>query len=105
VILIGGGLGKGLDFSPLAEASRDRVKRAILIGDAREPLGRVLERVTEVETADSMGQAVERAMTAADPGDVVLLSPSCASFDMFQNFEDRGDHFRAEVERLRERYA
>ncbi|MCK4545941.1 MAG: UDP-N-acetylmuramoyl-L-alanine--D-glutamate ligase [Candidatus Eisenbacteria sp.] len=102
VILIAGGLGKGLDFAALAEASRGRVKRAILMGEAREEISHVLEKVTDVEFAGSMSEAVDRAMDVADPGEIVLLSPACASFDMFRNFEDRGNAFRAEVERLRD---
>jgi UDP-N-acetylmuramoylalanine--D-glutamate ligase len=78
------------------------VKRAVLIGESREKIGRVLGAVTDIEFAESMRDAVRRAHAAALPGETVLLSPACASFDMFRNFEDRGDVFRAEVEALRE---
>ncbi len=102
VILIAGGLGKGLDFSSLADASRGVVKRAVLIGESGEKIGRALEAVADIEVAESMRDAVRRAHRAALPGETVLLSPACASFDMFRNFEDRGDVFRAEVGMLRE---
>jgi len=102
VILIAGGLGKGLDFSPLAEGARGVVKRAVLVGQSREEIGRALERATRIEFAESMSDAVRRAYGAARPGETVLLSPACASFDMFRNFEHRGDVFRAAVGTLRE---
>ncbi len=102
VILIAGGLGKGLDFSPLAGASRGVVRRAILIGASREEIGRVLEPVADVEFAETLSGAVRRAYETANSGETVLLSPACASFDMFRNFEHRGDAFRAEVRTLME---
>ena len=101
IVLIAGGKGKGQDFAPLAEAARGRVRRAVLIGQDRARIRVVLEGAgVPTETAESMEEAVRRAREAARVGDVVLLSPACASFDMFRNFEHRGDVFKAVVRAL-----
>jgi UDP-N-acetylmuramoylalanine--D-glutamate ligase len=100
VILLAGGLGKGGDYEVLVAPVRRAVKRAILFGAAREMLARTLAGTTEVEVVDSLGEAVARAARAARPGDTVLLSPACASFDMFRDYADRGRQFRALVEAL-----
>jgi len=97
VVLVAGGVGKGADFSPLAEAARGRVRRAVLIGEAAPELEAVLSPVCGVERADSMEAAVAAAVAAARAGDTVLLSPACASFDMFENFEHRGRVFAEAV--------
>jgi len=98
VILIAGGKGKGQDFGPLGEAARGRVRHAVLIGVDRDQLRRPLAAAgVGTEDAASMEEAVRRARAAARPGEVVLLSPACASFDMFRNFEHRGDVFTAAV--------
>jgi UDP-N-acetylmuramoylalanine--D-glutamate ligase len=101
IVLIAGGKGKGQDFAPLGEAARGRVRHAVVIGADRAALGDALARAgAAVEEARSMEDAVRAARDAARPGDVVLLSPACASFDMFRNFEHRGDEFKAAVMRL-----
>jgi len=97
IVLIAGGRDKAQDFAPLAAAAAGRVKAAVLIGEGRASLGPALRGVTPVQEADSMGEAVRRAFALAAPGDVVLLSPACASFDMFRDYEHRGEVFRAEV--------
>ncbi|MBI3637593.1 MAG: UDP-N-acetylmuramoyl-L-alanine--D-glutamate ligase [Candidatus Rokubacteria bacterium] len=95
VVLIAGGLGKGQDFRPLAEAARDRVTHAVLIGQDGPALAAALEAEGIPCTAStSLESALGVARDAAGAGDVVLLSPACASFDMFDNFEHRGDVFR-----------
>ncbi len=94
VVLIAGGLGKGADFTELAAAADGRVREAILLGADREALARALADTVPVRLVDSLGQAVARAAEAALAGDSVLFSPACASFDMFRNFEHRGDCFR-----------
>jgi UDP-N-acetylmuramoylalanine--D-glutamate ligase len=92
VVLIAGGKGKGQDFAPLIRAARGRVRHAVLIGVDRAQLrGPLTLAGAVVEDAGSMEAAVLAAHAAARPGDVVLLSPACASFDMFDNFEHRGD--------------
>jgi UDP-N-acetylmuramoylalanine--D-glutamate ligase len=97
VVLIAGGRDKGQDFAPLAAAAAGRVKAAVLIGEGRATLGPALRGVTAVHEAESMGAAVRHAFALAQAGDVVLLSPACASFDMFRDYEQRGDVFRREV--------
>ena len=94
IVLIAGGKGKGQDFSPLAAAARGRVRQAVLIGVDRAAIRAVLE-TAGVPCADaaSMREAVATARSLARTGDVVLLSPACASFDMFDNFEHRGEVF------------
>ena len=100
VILLAGGVEKGGDYGVLIEPVRRTVKRAIVFGAAREMLARTFAGATEVEVVDSLGQAVARAAAVAVPGDTVLLSPACASFDMFRDYADRGRHFKALVEAL-----
>lgn len=98
VILIAGGRGKGQDFAPLARAAGGRVRLAVLIGEDRERIRTTLDAAgIRAVFADSMNEAVRLADAAARPGEIVLLSPACASFDMFENFEQRGDAFRAAV--------
>ena len=102
VVLIAGGKGKGQDFAPLARAARGRVGHAVLIGEDAPRLAAALTAEgVAVTRAVSLQAAVERARALARPGHVVLLSPACASFDMFDNFEHRGEVFRTVVEGLR----
>ncbi|MBI4610561.1 MAG: UDP-N-acetylmuramoyl-L-alanine--D-glutamate ligase [Candidatus Rokubacteria bacterium] len=98
VILIAGGRGKGQDFTPLAEAARGRVCLAVLMGEDREKIREALAAAAVPSlSAGSMDEAVRLASADARPGNVVLLSPACASFDMFENFEHRGEAFRTAV--------
>jgi UDP-N-acetylmuramoylalanine--D-glutamate ligase len=100
VILIAGGVAKGADFSRLRPLAARRVKKAVLIGQARPQLRQTFEGVTTVAEASGMDEAVRIASESAVPGDVVLLSPACASFDQFRDFEDRGRRFKALVNAL-----
>jgi UDP-N-acetylmuramoylalanine--D-glutamate ligase len=101
VVLIAGGKGKGQDFQPLAAAARGRVAHAVLIGEDGGKIATALAAAgITVTPADSMPAAIDAALAAARPGDVVLLSPACASFDMFDNYEHRGDVFKRLVERF-----
>ena len=102
IVLIAGGRDKGQRFDGLAEAARGRVKAAVVIGEGRATLGPALRAVTQVEEAESMGEAVRRAAALAVAGDVVLLSPACASFDLFRDYEHRGTVFAEEVRALPE---
>ncbi len=99
LLLIAGGRAKGESFEPLAAAARGRVDRAFLIGEAAPELADALGDVPH-ETSGDLGTAVTAAATVARPGDVVLLSPACASYDQFRDFEERGDEFRRLVEGL-----
>lgn len=100
VILIAGGLDKGSDFSPLYDLFKRKVKLLVLIGKAADKMAKVLGTATETVFAQSLREAVRLAATRAGHGDVVLLSPACASFDMFRDFEDRGRQFKEAVKEL-----
>jgi UDP-N-acetylmuramoylalanine--D-glutamate ligase len=100
--LIAGGRDKGGDFSRLTEAVRRRVKHVILIGEAAPLLRNAWAGATAMSNADSLNDAVELAAREAPAGDVVLLSPACASFDMFRDYQDRGRQFKAAVQSLSE---
>ncbi len=100
VILIAGGLDKGGDFTPLKDLVKEKVKRLILIGKAKEKIADAIGGLTDTIFASSLEDAVNIASHKADKGDVVLLSPACASFDMFKNFEERGRVFKEAVNRL-----
>jgi UDP-N-acetylmuramoylalanine--D-glutamate ligase len=95
VVLIAGGKGKGQDWAPLAAAARGRVGRVVVIGEDGPRIGAALASVgVPVSSAATMQAAIDAARAGAGPGDVVLLSPACASFDMFDNYEHRGDVFK-----------
>lgn len=100
-VLIAGGRNKGLDLSGLA-AHAARLRACITLGEAAGEIeGALAPAGVPVERAASMEEAVERAAALARPGDTVLLSPACASFDMFADYRARGEAFRAAVKRLR----
>lgn len=98
--LIAGGRDKGGDFSRLAPMIRRNVKRLILIGEAAPVIAKAVEGYQAIERADTLKQAVESAASGAGRGEVVLLSPACASFDMFADYQDRGRQFKALVHSL-----
>jgi UDP-N-acetylmuramoylalanine--D-glutamate ligase len=100
LVLIAGGKDKMSDFTPLAPLLRERVKHLILIGQAAGKLRAQLDGACAMEEAVSLEEAVQRAAAVASPGEVVLLSPACASFDMFADFEERGRVFKEAVRRL-----
>jgi UDP-N-acetylmuramoylalanine--D-glutamate ligase len=99
LLLLLGGRAKGESFEPLASAARDRVKRAFLVGEAAPELADALADLP-YEIDGDLETAVRAAAAAAVPGDVVLLSPACASYDQFRDFEERGDAFRRLVQSL-----
>jgi UDP-N-acetylmuramoylalanine--D-glutamate ligase len=102
LLMIAGGEGKGQDFRPLAAAFRGKVRQTILIGKDAPAIAAVLEDVCPTETVSSMQEAVRTAHRLAVPGDTVLLSPACASLDMFRDYGHRGDVFAAAVQELEE---
>jgi UDP-N-acetylmuramoylalanine--D-glutamate ligase len=103
VVLIMGGQNKKGDFTRLKPLVRRRVKTLVAMGEARDEIVTALAGDPEkgILEATSMQEAVEKAYGAAVEGETVLLSPACASFDMFDNYAHRGNHFRDIVERLR----
>jgi UDP-N-acetylmuramoylalanine--D-glutamate ligase len=99
VHLIAGGRSKQQDFTPLAPLVAERCRAVYLIGEAEHELAAALERTAvPLRVAGDLERALHAARAAASPGDVVLLSPACASYDAYRNFEARGEHFRALVE-------
>ncbi|MGB9907757.1 MAG: UDP-N-acetylmuramoyl-L-alanine--D-glutamate ligase [Candidatus Saccharicenans sp.] len=105
IVLILGGRDKGGDFSPLRRALKNRVRKILLIGEAREKIKKALAGAFPLEEAASFRELVEKAYQAARPGDVVLLAPACTSWDMFRNFEERGRLFKKEVNYLARKLA
>jgi UDP-N-acetylmuramoylalanine--D-glutamate ligase len=97
VVLILGGKGKKAPYAPLAPLVHDKVRKMILIGEDAETIASELGSSAPFERATDMKDAVARAFSAAETGDVVLLAPACASFDMFDSFEHRGKVFKEEV--------
>ena len=95
LLLIAGGDGKGQDFTPLAAACRGKVRDAFLIGRDARVIGAAIAGSCAIHYANSMDAAVASAARLAQPGDIVLLSPACASFDMFRDYAHRGDVFAA----------
>jgi UDP-N-acetylmuramoylalanine--D-glutamate ligase len=103
VVLILGGKGKKAPYAPLAPLVRDKVRKLVLIGEDAETIANELGEYSAVERASDMKDAVARSFKAAEKGDVVLLAPACASFDMFDSFEHRGKVFKADVADLKAR--
>ena len=100
IILIAGGKDKGGDFHTLKIPFKKKVKHLVLIGETKDKFREILNGSFSYEDAESMEDAVERAMKKARSGDIVLLSPGCSSFDMFVDFNDRGNQFKEIVSRL-----
>lgn len=98
VILLAGGQGKGQDFTPLHKPMAQRVRRVILFGEDAQQIAAVVPNETEIVFVEDMPAAVRAAAAKAESGDAVLLSPACASFDMFSGYEQRGDVFRQTVQ-------
>jgi UDP-N-acetylmuramoylalanine--D-glutamate ligase len=101
IVLILGGKGKQAPYAPLAELIGVGVRKMILIGEDAPNIEKELGSVAPFEHASDMREAVVRGFAAAAPGDVVLLAPACASFDMFDSFEHRGRVFKEEVKKLK----
>ncbi|MFH1698958.1 MAG: UDP-N-acetylmuramoyl-L-alanine--D-glutamate ligase [Candidatus Zixiibacteriota bacterium] len=99
--LIAGGRDKQGDFTRLLPYASGKVKHMILIGEAREKIFDQLGRHISAVMADSMADAVQKSFDLSHPGDTVLLSPGCASFDMYRNFEQRGEDFKKLVMKLK----
>lgn len=100
IILIAGGQDKESDFSPLKELFKTKVKHLVLIGEARAKIRKMLNGSSSYQEAETLEAAVRHAVSKAVAGDVVLLSPACASFDMFKDYEDRGSQFKTIVNNL-----
>jgi UDP-N-acetylmuramoylalanine--D-glutamate ligase len=100
IVLIAGGRDKDSDFTVLRERVQEKTRALVLIGEATDKIEKAMAGVKPVVRAETLSDAIDQARSLARPGDVVMLSPACASFDMFKNFEDRGDQFKDLVNRL-----
>ena len=100
VVIILGGKDKGSDFFQLRDALKEHAKSIVLIGEATESIARAVAECGKIQRASSLKHAVELAERYANSGEVVLLSPACASFDMFRDYRDRGQQFRDLVNAL-----
>lgn len=100
LVLIAGGRGKGSSYSGLRELMQNHVRRLVTLGEDAPALEDAFGDLVPFVRAANMQDAVSLAWKAAEPGDAVLLSPGCASFDMYRNFEERGRHFKACVQDL-----
>ena len=100
ILLIAGGQAKGFEFHDIGPLLSRRVKRAFLLGHTREKIRAAWSLFTPCTVVDSLLEAVQQSAVNAVPGDVVLLSPACSSFDMFQNYQHRGEVFRQAVRAL-----
>ncbi len=104
-ILIAGGRDKLGSYDPLVAAVVEKARAVVVMGEAADRLAKAIGRKVPVERARSIADAVELAFQLARPGDAVLLSPACSSYDMFKSYADRGDRFAAAVEQLEARVA
>ncbi|MRR38969.1 UDP-N-acetylmuramoyl-L-alanine--D-glutamate ligase, partial [bacterium] len=100
ITLIAGGKDKGGSYGPLAPLVKERVRHMVLIGEARERMASELGSLTDTRMATTLEEAVELAASLTAPGGVVLFSPACSSFDMFRDYEERAQRFRAAVNLL-----
>lgn len=100
IVLIAGGVGKGQDFAPLAPVLAEFVSAVVLIGQAAEDISRHVPESVQLHFAADINAAVQLANNAATPGQQVLLSPACASFDQFTSYADRGERFEQAVREL-----
>ena len=100
VIWIVGGVDKGNDYEELAALVENKVKAIVALGKENQKIIEAFSHLVEVVETDSMKAAVRKAARLASKGDAVLLSPCCASFDLFENYEDRGTQFKDQVRNL-----
>lgn len=100
VILIAGGKDKGMDFTPLVDLVKKKCKILILLGEAKEKINRAIGDFAETYLVGTFEEGVLLAYQKSRSGDIILLSPGCASYDMFRNYEERGEYFRKIVSQL-----
>jgi len=101
IILIAGGKDKGSDFSQIADLLVQKVRSAILIGQARQKIYNSWQNIIPLHMVETLQEAVSLALEIAVPGEYVVLSPACASFDMFNNYEERGNSFKKIIHELK----
>jgi len=101
IVMICGGRDKNIDYSVLGDLVKKKVKKMVVIGEARQKIREALESFVAIDECEELRQAVDQARHVSAEGDCVVLSPMCASFDMFQNFEERGKVFKQIVKNLK----
>jgi len=94
IILIAGGRHKGINYRVILEAAKNKVKQAFLIGEAKDIIATDLSGAFPIAKVDTLKEAIISAYESAKPGDYVLFSPMCSSFDMFKDYEQRGEAFK-----------
>ncbi len=94
IILIAGGRHKGINYRVILEAAKNKVKQAFLIGEAKDIIAADLEGAFPIDKVNTLKEAIIRAFESAKPGDYILFSPMCSSFDMFKDYEQRGEAFK-----------
>jgi UDP-N-acetylmuramoylalanine--D-glutamate ligase len=99
-VLLAGGRDKQGGYEPLVAALRERGRALVVMGEAADRIAEAAAGVVPILRASSMAEAVELAREAARPGDAVLLSPACSSFDMFRDYKERGERFAEAVRAL-----
>ncbi len=97
IILIAGGKDKGTNYENLIEILKSKVKHLILIGEAKTRMKKQLQNSTSICTAETLDEAVKKALSCSKPNDTLLFSPACSSFDMFRSYEERGEEFKKVV--------
>jgi UDP-N-acetylmuramoylalanine--D-glutamate ligase len=100
IILIAGGKDKNMDFAPLVDLVQKKCKILILLGEAKEKINRAIGDFSETYLVGTFEEAVLLSYQKSRSGDIILLSPGCASYDMFRNYEERGEYFRKLVTQL-----
>ncbi|MEE9429844.1 MAG: UDP-N-acetylmuramoyl-L-alanine--D-glutamate ligase [Melioribacteraceae bacterium] len=100
IFLILGGTDKGNEYGKIKEEVQNRVKKIFAIGTSAEKIIKYFQSITNVEKVESLDEAVNKGLQEANSGEYILLSPACASFDMFENYEDRGNQFKEIVNQL-----
>ena len=100
IILIAGGKDKNMDFAPLVDPVQKKCKILILVGEAKEKINRAIGDFAETYLVGTFEEAVLLAYQKSRSGDIILLSPGCSSYDMFRNYEERGDYFKKLVSQL-----
>jgi UDP-N-acetylmuramoylalanine--D-glutamate ligase len=105
LILIAGGVDKGNDYSQIEALVKQKVKALVCMGKDNSKLHKAFDnKVSKIIDTDNIEDAIKKAFAEAKEGDVVLLSPACASFDLFKNYEDRGNQFKKQVEILKSKF-
>ena len=104
IVLIAGGKHKGIDYSIISDLIREKAREVILIGEAKDKIRNALQGFVTINEASTLDEAVNLAFSKAKPGDYVLLSPMCSSYDMFHDYEERGKDFKKAVYSLKKSY-